>query len=120
MKRSRHIPLFLLLAMGLVVLPAPLEAACDMTPHPESDPCETCRTDACEDTACEDEQEHQDENCCETGCQYCSLPCCSGTAMINVASPSAIPLAPADDRPVLAAPRAPWVDAEPLFHPPRV
>lgn len=119
MKRTRHIPLLLLLAMGLVLLPAPLEAACSAISHPDLDPCETCLADVCDDAACGGKQDHAGDDCCETGCQHCSLPCCAGIAMIFAASPAAASAAPSDGRPVAAAPRAPWVDADPLYHPPR-
>ena len=119
MKTSTVRAILLLLAMGLVVLPAPLEAACGMIAHPDLDPCETCPADSCKDPACDQEAGHADEDCCDTGCQHCSLPCCSGTAMIPVASQQANPMASADGCTALFHPDATWVDSDPLYHPPR-
>lgn len=119
MKSSREIAILLLVAMGLALLPAPLGAACDMTPHPDVDPCDTVLADTGEYPACGGERGHGDGNCCDTGCQHCSLPCCSGTAMIPPCTQVLDPFLTADGRLVATASDVTRVDADPLYHPPR-
>ncbi len=119
MKSSREISILLLVAMGLALLPAPLEAACDMISHPDVDPCDTYLAATCDDETCEGHPGHGDDDCCETGCQHCSLPCCSGTVMIPPVAQVLHAVPTADGR--LAATRADvtQIDADPLYHPPR-
>lgn len=119
MKFLKDKSILLLLAMSLVVLPAPLEAACGMTAHPDIDPCETCLAETCNDPDCDDPAGHENDDCCEAGCQHCSLPCCSGTAMIPpVAHVADAPPAP-DARLAAPATKMTQVDPDPLYHPPR-
>lgn len=109
--------------MSLVVLPAPLEAACDMFAHPDLDPCESCLADVCGDCDCSDETAHETahetEGCCETGCQHCSLPCCSGTAMIPPFAQVLDTSLTSDGRLAATVTDVTWVDPDPLYHPPR-
>ena len=119
MKSSREIAILLLVAMGLALLPAPLEAVCDMTQHPDLDPCDTVLTDSCYDPACGGEPDHGDDNCCDTGCQHCGLPCCSGTAMIPPVTQVLNAVLTADGRLAATAADVTRVDADPLYHPPR-
>jgi hypothetical protein len=119
MRPSRPISFLLLLALGLAVLPAPLEAACEIVAHPEGDPCGTCLTDACDDGACAGGEGHAADDCCATGCQHCSLPCCAGTAMISAAAQTVGGRTPNLGLPTPEAARPPRVDDDPLYHPPR-
>ena len=107
------------MAMGLTLLPASLNGAYDVTAFASGDPCETSQSDACNDPACTSGPNPDDDNCCETGCQHCSLPCCAGTVMLSTIAQGQDPTL-TDDRPLAAtATDLPWVDAGPLYHPPR-
>ncbi|MEN8006281.1 MAG: hypothetical protein ABFS42_04665 [Candidatus Krumholzibacteriota bacterium] len=119
MKSSREISILLLVAMGLTLLPASLDAACDMTAHPDVDPCDTFLDDTCDGPSCGREPGHRDHDRCENGCQHCSLPCCSGTVMIPAAAQMLDEVLPADGRLVATATDVTWVDADPVYHPPR-
>lgn len=78
MKKS----LLLLLAMAMTMLPIPSDEACGVVGSADSDPCSTPLAYSCNDQTCCPDQGHSDDNCCEPGCQNCSLPCCTGTVMI--------------------------------------
>ena len=82
MKTSLDKTLFLLVAMGLTLLSAHIDVAYEVIPHSDVDVCDLLLGDTCDASACCDEPGHGNDNCCESGCQHCSLPCCSGTAMI--------------------------------------
>jgi|GEM_PF-6840254 len=107
------------MAMGLTLLPAPLEAVCDMSVHPEMDPFSAEADPIGEMAEVDGEQGHEDGNCCETGCHHCSLPCCSGTAMI----PAVVQILDAsltpDGRLAARSTDVIRVDADPLYHPPQ-
>ena len=120
MKSSRVIPIYLLLAMGLALVPAPLHAACGQTPHPEVDPCDTLLTASLDASTGGSGSDHGEDNCCETGCLHCSLPCCSGTAMILTFAQLQDAAPTADGRLALTDTALTWVDTNPLYHPPRV
>jgi hypothetical protein len=119
MKSSTDKAILLLMAMGLTLLPAPLDAACDMIPHSDVDPCDTFLMDISDGPSGAGESGHGDDNCCDTGCQHCSLPCCSGTAMIPTVAQVLYSALTADGRLAAIATDVTWIDADPLFHPPR-
>ncbi len=119
MKSSRTISFFLLMAMGLTLLPAPLNAANGVPSSASGDPCETSQADACNDLACTSEPNPDDDNCCEKGCEHCSLPCCAGTVMLPTVVQGLDPILTDDRRLAAIATDLPWVDAIPLYHPPR-
>ena len=119
MKSSRDISIFLLVAMGLTLVPAPLEAACDMISDPDVDPCDTSLAAAIGDTTSSRDEGHEDDDCCETGCHHCSLPCCSGTAMIPPFAQVLDTTLTSDGRLAATVTDVTWVDPDPLFHPPR-
>jgi hypothetical protein len=125
MKPSREITIFLLLAMGLALLPGPLEAANGVIPSSDFNSCEPVSTDPCdagpcESGSCDTEPDPGADDCCETGCQHCSLPCCSGTVMITTTI-QVLVFALAADGPLAAlVTDVAWVETDPLYHPPRV
>jgi len=119
MKSSKEISILLLVAMGLTLLPAPLEAACDMTSHPDLDPCGTFPAANCDDPPCNTEPDHGHDNCCDADCRHCGLPCCSGTAMIPPVAHVLDAALTADGRLVTTTVDVTRVDADPLYHPPR-
>ena len=119
MNSSRTITILLLLAMGLTLLPAPLNATYYSSSSSDDNPCETSRADACDGEACGTEPVSEGDNCCEAGCQHCSLPCCSGTVMLpTITQGLSLDLTP-DGRGFATAIDLPWVDTDPLDHPPR-
>lgn len=83
MKSINPVLPLMFLALGAVSMPLPLDVACGMIPHPDSDPCRDSPLDPCAEPAREGDTPPTDERRCETGCQHCSLPCCAGTAMIQ-------------------------------------
>jgi hypothetical protein len=83
MKPSGRTYSFLIIALGLALMPAPVDATCGMIPSSESAPCNTAPDDSCCESACDSEQDRGDDRGCRPGCLHCSLPCCSGTAMIS-------------------------------------
>jgi hypothetical protein len=107
------------MAMGLTLLSAPLDAVCDLAPHSDVNSCATLPADTCDGSACGEEPDQGDDNCCETGCLNCSLPCCSGTAMISTVAQVQDAALNADGRLAATATDGTWVDVDPLFHPPR-
>ncbi len=119
MKSSRKISFLLLIAMGLALLPAPPDTANDMTPHADIDSCDTIAADTCDDADCCSEPGSGDDNCCDSDCQHCSLPCCSGTAMIADVAQMLDAALTLDGRLVATATDLTWFDADQLYHPPR-
>jgi hypothetical protein len=119
MKSSREITILLLVAMGLTLLPASLEAACDMITHPDVDPCDTFLADTLDDVTTDRDAGHEDDDCCDTGCQHCGLPCCSGTAMISPFAQVLGTSLNADGRLAATDTKVTRVDADPLYHPPQ-
>ena len=119
MKSSTEKTILLLMAMGLALLPAPLAVACDATPHSDADPCGILMADTCDAPAGGRESGHGNDNCCETGCQDCSLPCCSGTAMIPTDAQMVDAALTSDGRLATTTTDLTWVDPDPLYHPPR-
>lgn len=105
--------------MSLTLFPALPAASYDETPCSDVDPCNSLPTDACEAPACGGEPERGDDNCCDTGCQHCSLPCCSGTVMISTAVQVLDATLTVDGRMAAIANDVTWVDADPPYHPPR-
>lgn len=108
------------MAMGLTMLPAPLEAACDMFAHPDVDPCDIFLADTIHETTSGRDAGHEDDDCSKTCCQHCSLPCCSGTAMIPPFAQVLDPTPTSDGRLATTTSDVTWVDPDQLFHPPRV
>jgi len=111
MKPYREIAILLLVAMGLTLWPAPLNAAYDAIPVSSPDPCEA--------PACCSEPDQAQDSCCETGCELCSLPCCTGTVMIPTVAQVPDTGLIADGRLIASATAVTWVDTDPLYHPPR-
>ena len=119
MKSSREITIFLLLAMGLALLPGPLEAAYGVTPSTEFDSCVPVSADPCGSGTCDSEPDPGADDCCESGCLHCSLPCCSGTVMIPTAIQALDSVISADGQMAAFATDVAWVETDPLYHPPR-
>ena len=119
MKSSTVKSLLLLLAMGLTLVPAHLDVACDEVPHPEVAPCDILLVDTGDGPASGTEPGHGNDNCCETGCQHCSLPCCSGTAMIPTAAHILGAALTSGDRLAIIGANVTWADPGQLYHPPR-
>jgi hypothetical protein len=111
MKSSREISILLLVAMVLTMVSAPLGMASDGVSSTDVDPCNA--------SACGSEPDKGNDDCCETGCQLCSLPCCSGTVMISTLSQVLDSSLTSDGRLVFTTTGRAWVDADPLYHPPR-
>ena len=119
MKSSTGKSLLLLMAMGLTLVPAHLEVACDEIPHPDVAPCDIFLADTGHAPARGTEQGHGTDNCCETGCQHCSLPCCSGTAMIPTVAQILGAALTSSGRLAPTPPNVTWADPDQLYHPPR-
>jgi hypothetical protein len=119
MKSSREITIFLLLAMGLAMLPGPFDATYDAIPSSDAASCDPYSADPCDAGACESESDPGDNDCCETGCQHCSLPCCSGTVMIATVIHVLDAALTPDGHLAAIATDVAWVDTDPLYHPPR-
>jgi hypothetical protein len=109
----------LLMAMSLTLLPLPGSATSDLPDLSADDPCESSSPENCEAETCDIEQSSEDDDCCETGCQHCSLPCCTGTVMLPTVAQGLGPVPTTADHVVTLSNDLPWVDADPLFHPPR-
>lgn len=119
MKSSREITILLLVAMGLTMWSPALDAACDPFPVPDSLPSDLFPADTSLDQASERQTAHEGDDCCETGCQHCNLPCCAGTAMIPPVAQVLDTALTVDGRLALSATDVTRVDADPLYHPPR-
>ncbi len=119
MKSSREITIFLLLVMGLAMLPGPFDATYDVILSSDAASCDPYSADPCDAGACKSEPDPGAKECCETGCQHCSLPCCSGTVMIATVI-QVLDAALTADGPLTAiATDLAWADTDPLYHPPR-
>ena len=119
MKSSREIAVLLLVATGLSLVPVPMDAACDLSAPAAVDPCDASLPESCCGSACGGEPIPGDDDGCETGCQHCSMPCCSGTAMIPTAVQALDAAFIADRRLAARGPDETRVDVDPLYHPPR-
>ena len=119
MKSSTKNSILLLVAMVLTLLPAHLEVACEVVTHPDADPCDLLLADSFDASASSNEPAQGGDNCCETGCQHCSLPCCTGTAMIPAAPQLAEASTISNDRLVTTNTDVTWVDLDQFYHPPR-
>jgi len=119
MNSSTEKALILIMAMCLALLPAYSDVVYDVDPLSDVDPCGTFPEDICEGSACSGEPDHGDDNCCEAGCQNCSLPCCSGTSMIATVSQGLDSALTANGSLAADASEMTWVDADPPFRPPR-
>jgi hypothetical protein len=119
MKPSREISIFLLLALGLTLgstigssmVSSPLGVAFDVVAGTDVVPCEP--------SPCGSDSEQGTDDCCDTSCQLCNHPCCSGTAMISMLSQVLDSSLTSNGRLVGAATDVMWVDSDPLYHPPR-
>lgn len=125
MKSSWEIIIILLLSMGLALSPGSLEAAYGVTQSADFDSCETvpdgsCSSGDCGSGADNPEPDPGTDDCCETGCQHCSLPCCSGTVMIPTSVQTLDSALAADGQLAAFATAVTWVETDPLYHPPRV
>lgn len=119
MKTSTDKTLFLLVAMGLTMLSAHIDVAHDVIPHTDVDVCDLLLTDTFDASACSDEPGHGNDNCCESGCQHCSLPCCYGSAMVPTVAQMVDASLNSDGRLAAAASDLTWIDPDPLYHPPQ-
>ncbi len=107
------------MVMSLTLFLALPDAAYDETPCSDVESCDSLPVDTCEAHACGCETDHGDDNCCDTGCHHCSLPCCSGTAMIFTVAQVLGETLASDGRLAATSNDVPWVDADPPYHPPR-
>ncbi|MCP4571141.1 MAG: hypothetical protein GY838_02190 [bacterium] len=82
MKPIRPLPLLMVIALGLALVPGPVDAACGMDSHPDGDPYDEPPIAPYDDPCCSGDLPPADDVGCEPGCQHCSLPCCSGIAMV--------------------------------------
>ena len=119
MKTSLDKTLFLLVAMGLTLLSAHIDVAYEVIPHSDVDVCDLLLGDTCDVSACCDEPGHGSDNCCESGCQHCSLPCCYGSAMVPAVAKMVDANLNSDGRLAAGASDLTWVDPDPLYHPPQ-
>ncbi len=124
MKSSWKTTIRLLVATLLALSPAQVFAAYELPTSDAPGPCDTSSTDSCTDQACSDQicsdtADQEDDSCCEADCQHCGLPCCSGIAMITSATQRLdSSLTVTSYLPTLAS-NVTWIDANPLYHPPR-
>lgn len=79
--------------------------------------CDTSGSHACNESGFGSEPIPEDNNCCESDCQHCGLPCCAGAVMVPALALAFI-LTSDGSMPANAI-DLPWVDTEPLYHPPR-
>jgi len=119
MKTSSDKTILLLLAMGLTLLSAHIDVAYDVIPHSDVDVCDLLPADTCDSADCCDEPGHGNDNCCQTGCQHCSLPCCYGSAMIPTLAQLMDAAPTSDGRLAATSTDVTWVDPDRLFHPPQ-
>ena len=119
MKPSAKTALLLLLTLGLTLSPMQPTLAYDSAPNADTDACCSCPADTCESDTCGSGPDQHDDDCCEAGCHECSLPCCAGSAVILANSQTLDAILAADGCLAANAIDIAWVDADPLYHPPR-
>jgi len=88
-------------------------------PFATGDAYETAQDNACEDPACGSEPNPDKDDCCGSGCQLCSLPCCSGSVMLLTATQGPDPVQTTGDRLATFAINLVRIERGPLYRPPR-
>jgi hypothetical protein len=117
--RGFHFLLLLVLAVALMAGPVPANAICEATGHWDNDPCHTGNDPTSPSTATETGAASADNDCCATGCLYCYLPCCTGTATVLTSALVFSSSGCMQTQPLASGCDLYSVDPDPIYHPPR-
>ena len=121
MPSTRRFQLLLLfvLAVALMAGSVPANAICEATGHWDDDPCHTGNDPTSPSEANQADDASATDDCCATGCLYCYLPCCTGTATVLTSALVVSSSGCMQTQPLASGCDLCSVDPDPIYHPPR-